>query len=245
MKKLFLLLASVFMSVAVVGLVSCKKDGGDIVYKNMSFGILKYVNGNYIVTTDANENLYVVNEDEFPSGTFSQRRGRVFIGYNVINNIDPSQSYYDENASGNYNIEMIAFLSFVRPEIKTYSEMSDEEITAMGGDPIDVNEVTFGNGYINARFMVNYDSSSGVEHKLTMVYHDENKEDGKLHLWLMHNAFTDDYGTEKLLVYSSFNMEDILPDEVNEADVVLHWYWYTSDQDLTLTEYTREVDFKR
>ncbi len=243
MKKYSWLLCAAFMAVAVGGLSSCESSN-DVSYSKMAYGILEYVSGNYIITTDDQQNLYVTNEDDFENGTFSSRRGRVLVGYNEEGDIDPTKSYYKPSATANRNIEMVAFLSFVMSDIKPYSAMTSEEITAMGDDEINISDVSFGNGYINVLFSIDYTPSLNVEHKLTMVHKDDTT-DGKIHLYLMHNAFTDYGGSDSIAINSSFNLYDVLDESDTEADIVLHWWWHASDTDMTLKEYSAEYHFAK
>ncbi len=235
------------------GLSSCEKaNNTNLTYDKVSWGILSYVNGNYLVWSDAGENFYVTNVDEFESSVFPGRKNdRVLIGYNEVGSIDPAKSYYMPSATSNKNIEVVIFLPFVTSDkngIKTFTHMTEEELTAMGDDPLTVKAVSFGNGHINIEFTVSYNpvSEDATKHKLTMIYDDDydgEAPDGKWHFWLMHNAFTDLNGPEEMYTFSTFNLFEILPEGTTEADIVLHWYDYHSDTNRSVVEWDREYKF--
>ena len=248
MKKTLLLVVA--FATMILGLSSCEKtSNGDISYSKIAWGILHYINGNYLVYSDADQNYYVTNVDEFASNVFPERKNkRVLIGYNELDDIDPSKSYYVPMAAANKNIDLVMFLPFVTAKdgILFSSEMDDEDLTAMGEDPLTVKDVSFGQGYINIGFDVLYDSAANEQHKLTLIYNDNPDDaDGKYHLWLMHNAFTDVNGLQKMYTYSTFDLDEVIPDEKTSADIVLHWYDFTSEVDRTVIEWKKEYTYQK
>lgn len=114
---------------------------------------------------------------------------------------------------------------------------SETDSDSLGSDPICVERSWFGGGYLNLRLALMHNSSSGVSHRVNLVYDEDASTSDTLRLTLCHNACGDTVHTVKGTAHASFNLKDLPTDRlVSRVYVVLTWRWY--DRHGAIVEYS-------
>ncbi len=134
--KLFALLIAALS----VALVSCNKDGSsDNFY--VSYGVIVGTQDAYTIKTDGGNTLTVI-ENLVPS--FPVVDGmRVRVNYTI-----------EKQTANGFEVRLNAIEKILSKDPVYSTKLTPEELTALGNDPIDVEDAWFGGNYLNVNFFV-------------------------------------------------------------------------------------------
>ena len=163
--KLFALLIAALS----VALVSCNKDGSsDNFY--VSYGVIVGTQDAYTIKTDGGNTLTVI-ENMVPS--FPVVDGmRVRVNYTI-----------EKQTANGFEVRLNAIEKILSKDPVYSTKLTPEELTALGNDPIDVEDAWFGGNYLNVNFFVfRFDPS--LAHFINLLVDEQNS------MWWLSSSTT-------------------------------------------------------
>ena len=197
MKKIGLFLIA---AMAVFAFTSCNDSDNDYYTGSTLITVVPVENSNYYFRQDNGKTVYpsinLVSGYEIP-----KEEQRAIIYYSLL---DSQQEGYDHNIKL-FGIENILTKNVVLVD-------SQNELDEIGDDPIDVNRVWVGDGYINIIFEFPFNPTS-KPHYINVIQNNVDKstpnQKDYITLELRHNAYGDTKGYSYQGI-AAFNINDII-----------------------------------
>lgn len=192
----------------------------------LSYGMVKKDGANWFIKSDNGNRLNVVQNDA-KDFSFSDDL-RVIANYGVIGN----------PVDTNFDIHLYAISSVMTKQPLTLSTLSEEQLTEIGNDPIDLMESWYGaSKYLNTTFEFLSGSQETI-HYINLLYDDVSSSSDTLVFEFRHNANSDItfYNT---LGLASFPISDLIPEGKTEMKIHLKWIDYDLNKRYTIGTVTR------
>ena len=206
--KLFALLIAALS----VALVSCNKDGSsDNFY--VSYGVIVGTQDAYTIKTDGGNTLTVI-ENLVPS--FPVVDGmRVRVNYTI-----------EKQTANGFEVRLNAIEKILSKDPVYSTKLTPEELTALGNDPIDVEDAWFGGNYLNVNFFVfRFDPS--LAHFINLLVDEQNSTADNVVVILKHNAYGDP-ATSLAFGRVSFDISGLVPAGQKSVKITLKWTNYNN-----------------
>lgn len=200
---------------AFIVLTSCKKDE-TLYYNNITMG---NIDGDYIVSDQGN--TFEITEDLAKIDLSKFEYGRVILSCDVLKKLGDKR----------YSIRLTNIASVLTKPVIYADSIKDENDEANIDNPIIIQELWYGGGYINMLLQFAVKSESQTRHLMNLVYNGvETDAEGTSNysFSLRHNAFgdvptendveeyTSSYG------YVSFPIAELI--DGDKAKVTLNWH---------------------
>lgn len=205
-KFLFLLTAG--LSIAFV---SCKKEGSSENFA-VSYGVVMGEQAPFSIQTDGGNTLVVV-ENQIPAFTLENGM-RVRINFSLLSEV----------AKDKYNVRLNAVEKILTKEPVYSTKLTPEELTALGNNPINVEDAWFGGNYLNVNFIV-YRDDLNKKHFINLLVDEAASTADNVVVILKHNAY-DDPARVPAFGRVSFNLAGLVHPGATSVKVTLKWTTY-------------------
>ena len=231
---IFALLGSVALLLSVG---SCKKDT-TIRYGNDTFG---NITDGVLITDQGN----IFNIVEQTCAGKIDTMERVYTITDILRETEGGKEK-------EYDVRLVYVVEPLCKDMKIKSELTEEEETELGNDPIHLAEGWFSGGYFNAIVFTEYEVGSKVKHLINIVV-DDTKDDDKLHLTLRHNAYGEtnseiSNSDNKIVIGQgivTFPIADLIPEGKEKMDIIFTYSWYEDDSSTEVEEKTIEGTYEK
>ena len=200
---------------ALIALTSCKKDN-TLYYNNVTMG---NIDGEYIVSDQGN--TFEITEDLAQIDFSKFKYGRVILSCDVLNKLEENK----------YSIRLTQIASVLTKPVVNAEEITSETDEVNVDNPIVIQDLWYGGGYINMLLQFAVKAESETAHFINLVYNGtETDEEGLANysFSLRHNAYgevptEDDVESyTSSFGYVSFPVAELI--EGDKAKVTLNWH---------------------
>ncbi len=219
MKKLLMLFSS--LMIGALALTSCiTGDYEEVEDHIVSYGVLYDESGfgfRNTILTDSGQRLFIY-ESNVSQEEIDKQKERVLVNYTILQGPDQDGLVY---------IRLNGFYELLTDVVPHFSQLTDEQRAALGGDPVNVTTASISGGYLNMPLIVLYGSSAqNIAHSISLVYDDQSSTEDHYIFHLYHNAKNDHNANVQVGKYSSFPLTQVIPEDGREVTVELRWRWY-------------------
>ena len=132
----------------------------------------------------------------------------------------------EKQTANGFEVRLNAIEKILSKDPVYSTKLTPEELTALGNDPIDVEDAWFGGNYLNVNFFVfRFDPS--LAHFINLLVDEQNSTADNVVVILKHNAYGDP-ATSLAFGRVSFDISGLVPAGQKSVKITLKWTNYNN-----------------